>query len=311
MKTKSATLISSPKESDLRSRIIRYKRIIIQLTIIVVAVVAIAISLSLFGDPLHPYRISIISGATGIIAAAIISIADYFFLKKDEDESGRDVIRIIERIENVITKGAIGIKLHKLRTDIDFVKLIQDSHSEICIYNTNLNFMYNYATVLNQAAQRNVTVKVLGLNPCNLFIATRFHELGIKSPDDFFAEIRTSILNIYKKLNEIENVAIRNQYQVKLYISQPTHMIFKFDKCLIVSFILRQGRARDQVHIEFDLNNPEIERIASDFVQDFNLIWTEADPLDDAMIQRIESKYNTRRMEAKGIGNATKFYKQI
>lgn len=73
--------------SNIRKKLLLNKRIIIQLVIIIASFVLIAIALwGLKDESQKDLRINFISGAAGLMAGAVISIADYFFLKKDEDD---------------------------------------------------------------------------------------------------------------------------------------------------------------------------------------------------------------------------------
>ncbi len=298
--------------NNLREKIIRYKRIIIQLIVIIAGLILIGIAIwGLKDEEQKDLKINFISSAAGLIAAAIISIADYFFLKKDEDaevsQTINDLIGLKEKLDDFIC-GTKGIKLHSNRNDLMLVNKIQEAQDKICIYVTNLDFLSNHFSDLINAARRGVLIKILGLKPTNLFIATRFHELSKANAQSFFDEIKVHLVQLREQLQQVVNdQTISDRFKVKLYISQPTHMIFWFDNSLIVSFILRQGRAREQIHIEFDLLDSTISDMADDFVKDFNLIWNEATDLTSEFMQQLAVNYDLNQMEAQGINGVNTY----
>jgi len=300
--------------------ILKYKRIIAYLVAIIIGLLLVGGAFYFFGkESQKEFLIGLVSSSTaGILTGAVISVIVLLFTQKEEKEELNEIKEKLNKEKEKLSKtvaalrdlrgkletcGKKGVILHKNRSELKLDDLIKNSRQNINIYVTNLGFLSNQFPALLQAAQRNVSVKILGTKPTNLFIATRCHELDTVTAEVFFGEIRTHLQNLRGKLVRLGRAP--ECFQVRLYVSQPTHMIFWFDYRLIVSFILCQGRANEQIHVEFDLNDNNVLEMAKDFITHFNKIWDENASnvltLTPEVIDQLPQTYNLSRMEAQGM----------
>ena len=67
-------------------------------------------------------------------------------------------------------------------------------------------------------------------------------------------------------------------------------MMYLIDDILIVSPILRQGRARDQVHFIFDLHYPDVRNDTADYIKHFSELWKRAEQCTSRNIKVFKSK---------------------
>jgi len=302
------------KNNESKTKIvIRYKRMIIQLVVIISGFILAAVAFFGFNDTQKDLKVNTISIAVGIIAGAFISLMDFLFTKKEKEDEINEAVGDLRDLKGKlesIAYGTKGVTLHKDRNSLNLTKKIKESRQKICIYVTNLDFLTNNFFDLIEAAQKGVSIKILGMKPTNLFIATRYHELGKKNAQSFFDEIRIHLTALRERLapSTTDPLLIADRFQVKLYVNQPTHMIFWFDDSLVISFILRQGRAREQIHVEFDLNDLNISKMAGDFIKDFKLVWEEANMLTPEVMDQLGFTYDLNHMEAQGIENKINTY---
>ena len=201
-------------------------------------------------------------------------------LKTCNIDSDRKILDSIGGLFRDLDDKNTGMSLYRRRTDVEFRELIPSSKS-INIYVTNPTFLNSYISEFKKVAKNNNgKIRFLVIHPENLFISTRFHELGFESSDDFFTEIKSGILELKRIHNEL-NKTRTGSSEMRLYCGQPTHMMFMFDNIIFFSLILRNGRAREQFHIKFDLEKPNIASHAEDMKNAFEKIWVESKTIEE------------------------------
>lgn len=186
------------------------------------------------------------------------------------------------------------VALHKGRYAIDFNQYFESATDNIDILVTNLQTVQMYAGVLLAKAESGVNVRILALNPTHSFLSNRFPEIGLRAGEQFREEIISSLRSFC--LARDTRLAPDQQlyFSLRLYNNPPTIMIFRRDDRLILAFILRQGRSRDQLHIEFLCTKGSgysslPAKHADAFVKHFETIWTESKNVTYDELQMLSS----------------------
>lgn len=223
------------------------------------------------------------STALGLISGSILSIIEYGLetwydsMKNERQEAAQkqEIESIEARLNDVLFGGRAnehGIFVCENRNCADIKAKILGAKKRVWIYATNHRYIGSLEVhrFLKEKAG-DLDVRFLMLSPQSLFVSTRFSEIpGKTCAEDFAREISNNLMHLQKEYEAAPRVDVR------LYTRQPTFMMYLIDNTLIISHILRQGRARDQAHIIFDLNYPHIKRAADDYIKHFLVVWHEA-----------------------------------
>ena len=220
----------------------------------------------------------------GFISGSFLSSVEYFMQLKldriEEDKAARELdestVLLCSKFNRTLGENhrEYGVEYCESRNDADIKIRILAAKKRVWIYATN----HKYISTINVKSylyDSDMDVRFLMLSPKSLFVSTRFHEIpGKTSARDFSTEISNNLQHLIKEYKGSRSVKLR------LFFEQPTFMMYLIDDTLIVSHILRQGRARDQVHFIFDLRFPDIKKDTSDFIEHFLKVWERAEKCD-------------------------------
>ena len=221
--------------------------------------------------------------ALGLVAGSILTIIEYCLEnwfegmneKRREDQIAQESETIRQCLNDVFFRqkeNQYGISICENRNAADFKGRILNAKKRVWIFATN----HRYISSLDvhrflKEKSGEIDVRFLMLSPQSMFVATRYSEIpGKQSPADFAIEISNNLMHLINEYKDEPRVGLR------LYHRQPTFMMYLIDDTLILSHILRQGRARDQAHFLFDLNYPRIRMIVNDYINHFQEVWEEA-----------------------------------
>lgn len=231
-----------------------------------------------------------IGAGVAVLVEAALNIIHYQYLRNVE--SMADNLRLAElkseihetmanHFQSCVYKDKPPFTIHGRRNDIQFQKLIKEAKNRIIVMNTNASFICNYHSEIVEAVEkREVSFKLLTLNPKNLFIVTRYHELGLHTPKVFFDEITSSLNRMVDEGKRITNSGAIARYEVRLTTNQPTNLVFVIDDILIVGFIFTMGRSHEFIHLEFDLSQSVNTAPEYDFIRNFEALWEAASIVD-------------------------------
>ena len=220
----------------------------------------------------------------GFISGSFLSSIEYFMnLKLDKIEREKEREELNEQTVLLCSKfnrslgdnfREYGVEYCETRNDADIKRRILEAKKRVWIYATNHKYM-STINVKSYLYDSDMDVRFLMLSPKSLFVGTRFHEIpGKSTAQDFSTEISNNLQHMIKEYKGSRSVKLR------LFYEQPSFMMYLIDDTLIVSHILRQGRARDQVHFIFDLRFPDIRKDTSDFIEHFLKVWERAEKCD-------------------------------
>lgn len=165
-----------------------------------------------------------------------------------------------------------GVKYCANRNDVDLRRKILEAKERVWIYATNHKYVSSL-NVTSHLAQSDMDVRFLMLSPKSMFVSTRFNDIpGKKCAEEFSTEISNNLQHLIREYKGSKTVKAR------LFYDQPTFMMYLVDNTLIVSHILKQGRAREQVHFVFDLRFPDINNDTKDYIEHFLAVWDRAVP---------------------------------
>jgi hypothetical protein len=171
--------------------------------------------------------------------------------------------------------------VYSARHEIDFSNFFGQSTEVIEILVTNLQSMEIYIGHLFDMAQKGIKVRILAIDPHNEFLRRRFIHLGFKQFNTFADEMIISLKHFCMERDIRLTPDRQENFQIRVYSSPPTLMIFKSDNRIIISYILQQGRARHLPHMEFDCTLlPDKKNPSYAFVEHFNVVWSQAEPVD-------------------------------
>ncbi len=180
--------------------------------------------------------------------------------------------------------GEIGdtkevVTIYPTRQAINFNDFFTSAKENIDILVTNLQSMQEYIGLLLEKAKAGIDVRILALNPLHPFVQNRFAELRLKNEEFFQEEMVSSLGKFCSKRKSVLNTEQQKTeqqktFQIKIYNNPPTLMIFRSDNRVIIGFILRQGRSREYMHIEFNIESTSKEpRKSLCFIKHFQKIW--------------------------------------
>ncbi|HJZ24600.1 MAG TPA: hypothetical protein VJ201_09200 [Candidatus Babeliales bacterium] len=223
--------------------------------------------------------------------AAIALLYDYFAEKRYSKYLANQVTDVI--IQELGDKYYLGHKellmIYPNRLKTHLSEFFNSANQRIDILTTNLKSLDLCKTTLVQKASNGIKVRVLTLNPTHGFLRSRYKELGFTEPKLFYNEMITALRHFVKEENNISSY--KNNYKVKIHQSSPTLMLFRSDDKLILGFILRQGRASDFMHIEFNCSEKyDRPNYSQCFIEHFDTLWKEAEEVDSHNINKIEWK---------------------
>lgn len=181
--------------------------------------------------------------------------------------------------------------LYPGRYAVNFPEFFSSAQEHIDILVTNLQTVQMFSGLLIEKAKAGVSVRVLSLHPNHPFLANRFAEIGLRAGDHFRSEIVSSLRNFCLARETHLPLDVQEKFIVKMYDNPPSMMIFRKDDRIILAFILRQGRSRDQLHIEFACSHRGGDtRPANCFVKHFDSIWQEAQAVDYKQVEDLSQK---------------------
>ena len=176
-----------------------------------------------------------------------------------------------------------GVLCCSNRNAADIKKLILSAKKRVWIYATNNKYISSLDVDM-QLKNKDLDVRFLMLSPKSLFVSTRFSEIpGKLEASDFAEEISANLQQMLFRYK-------RSPVKMRLYYDSPTFMMYLIDDILIISPILRQGRARDQVHFIFDLHYPDVRNDTADYIKHFSELWKRAEQCTSRNIKVFKSK---------------------
>lgn len=180
------------------------------------------------------------------------------------------------------------VAVYPARHAIDFYKYYSQATKQIDILTTNLQSMENYVGLLIDLAKKGVKIRILTLHPSNEFINRRFTELGFKEARSFAEEMIVSIKHFCRDKEQRLTEEQRDNFQIRLYKNPPSMMLFRRDYNIIVSFILQQGRSRDQLHMEFNcFPQSGKQRLSTAFIEHYEILWSHAENTDTHVVDQL------------------------
>jgi hypothetical protein len=221
--------------------------------------------------------------ALGLVAGSILTVIEYCLEnwfegmneKRKEEQIAQESEMLRQCLNDVFFRqkeNQYGISICENRNTADIKGRILNAKKRVWIFATNHRYLSSLD--VHRFLKENsgeIDVRFLMLSPKSMFVATRYSEIpGKESAEDFAIEISNNLKHLINEYKDEPKVGIR------LYHRQPTFMMYLIDDTLILSHILRQGRARDQAHFLFDLNYPRIRMIVDDYINHFQQVWEEA-----------------------------------
>jgi hypothetical protein len=280
-----------------RSRI-RRRQIIMFVSVLLI----LGLSLIFFSDAINPgqklwstnFWAGLIKDLGYLFApAAVIALLFEWFSEtrgtKELTEDITDTLRKEFDTRFAVSQASKEITaLYPGRYSVDFPAFFSSAKENIDILVTNLQTVQMFLGILADRAKAGVSVRVLALNPNHSFLANRFSEIGLRAGDQFRLEIISSLRNFCLTRETRLTTDLQDNFVIKIFNNPPTVMIFRRDDRVILAFILRQGRSRDQLHIEFVCSSKDRdERPADCFVKHFNVMWQEAQEVDYKKVEEM------------------------
>lgn len=308
---------SGSKPKQLILELLNNKRKIAQCVMIIVALVLIALFGIFKSTDQTDLAYTILGASVAILAEVILNIFHYRYITDTEnevekerrkelnseihnllddehaeikriiDDEHKEMIKSISEVHNTMihsfqycTNRQLPFEILSCRNDARIDSLINNAKERIWIMNTNASYINTYHSEVVRAVNRGVSFKLLTLNPKNLFIVSRYHELGLHKPKVFYDEITSSLTRMRDEGDLITNSSMRKNYEIRLTTCQPTNMVFIIDEVLIVGFILTLGRSHNYIHLKFDISDIPEESPQLSFLNNFKEMWDKASELD-------------------------------
>ncbi len=156
--------------------------------------------------------------------------------------------------------------------------IVAGAKKRIWVLCTNAtNTLSNYRDSIRAALQAgpSVEVRFMVLHPNNLFIATRYHEIGWADAES----MRQSVMQANADLAAFRQTVCKElpgaKFDVRFYVTQPTVCLMIVDDTFIVSHILAGARVRDSVRILY--RKPDEETRHDLFEEHFSITWNKAE----------------------------------
>jgi len=204
-------------------------------------------------------------------------------------EVGRQIIIEVEKKIDHVPGHRGNVQIYSNRDAINLNEYFTDAKNNIDILVTNLSSLEIHAGLLAKLANDGVKVRIIALNPQSEFVKSRFKELVFQSQKQFYCELVSSLRTfcLYKE-NKVDKDK-KSNFLIHVFDNPPSLILFQRDSQIIVGFILRQGKSRDSIHIEFDCSQ-KTSQPCQDYIKHFQLIWNDSRDINLAAIDQICSK---------------------
>lgn len=171
----------------------------------------------------------------------------------------------------------------KNREEADVRKFLSRSQSELDIYTPNLKYftMEGRGKIFEDAIKRECKIRVLALNPKNAFTSERFSQIELGEPRAFASEMLGS-LEIF-----LRDYAAPGLIELRVFNEPPTTLILRSDNEVLVSFILRQARSREYLHLRMRCDQ---ERLGKPFVTHFDTAFNSAKEVTTSLLSQIRAE---------------------
>ena len=237
----------------------------------------------------------VFNSVLGLISGSIISVLEYvleYSIEKRElaDFDSAEEQRLVQMCQGIANLNGgeannCGITIHCNRNAANIKEKIQNAKKRVWIYATNHRYIRSLE-VSEYLKNNKLDVRFLMLNPSSIFVATRYRELpGKLSAQDFSSEISDNLSYLINEHQSVHNV------QTRLFTNPPTFMMYLIDDTLILSYILRQGRASDQSIFVFDLQYPRVKLFTQDFVNHFLDTWENSEKISLKASKCVKTKF--------------------
>ena len=166
-------------------------------------------------------------------------------------------------------------------------EFLAKSRTELDIFTPNLRYfmMDNRGEIFKEAISRGCKIRLLALHPKHVFISERFAQIDLRNPRQFVSEMSASLkvfLRDYVKPGQVE---------LRVFDEPPTTLVLRSDNEVMVSFILRQGRARKFLHLRMECGKG---RAGEPFVIHFDTAFDEAEDVTPELLEEINADIRNR-----------------
>ncbi|WP_163665972.1 hypothetical protein [Adonisia turfae] len=205
------------------------------------------------------------------------------FFDKNRDKI-RDEFRSAARFlapDQVLLGDITGVFQNREQAKIrDF---LAKSQTELDIFTPNLRYftMEKRGEIFDEAIKRGCRIRLLALHPMNAFTSERFSQIDLKNARQFASEMLASLEVFF------DSYARPGQVELRIFNEPPTAVILRSDNAVIVSFILRQGRAREYVHLRMRC---EKGRTGEPFLRHFDTAFDEAEDVTPELLKAISAE---------------------
>lgn len=249
---------------------------------ILLGLLLIGICLIFFSAVIRPYSEvwSIIFRDIGFVFAPVATLALLYQHLAESKHSKYIAKQIFQELKYLI-RGLFGQKevlaIYPDRSAINFHEYFNSAKQQIDILTTNLTSLVMYTQLLIDKAKDGIPIRILTLIPNHEFLRRRFRELNFEKPVFLYNEMITSLREFCSNRENKLSPDKQKNLTIKIYNNLPSMTLFRSDDRMILGVILRQGRSREYMHIEFDCfiqpNNP---KYCQCLIDHFNNLWKEA-----------------------------------
>ena len=171
----------------------------------------------------------------------------------------------------------------KDREQANVREFLSKSQLELDIYTPNLRYftMENRGEIFDDAIKRGCKIRLLALNPKNAFTSERFSQIELRDPRAFASEMLGS-LDMF-----LRDYVRPGQVELRVFNEPPTTLILRSDDEVLVSFILRQARSREYLHLRMRCDKG---RSGEPFVLHFNSAFDSAKEVTDSLLSHIRAE---------------------
>lgn len=223
---------------------------------------------------------------------SLILILFYIFLKKqivkslfkenrsEFQEEFRNAAKLIAP-KQILLGDITGVFQNREQANVR--EFLANSQFELDIFTPNLRYftMENRGEIFEEAIKKGCRIRLLALHPKNAFTSERFSQIDLRDARAFASEMSAS-LEIF-----LNNYVRPGQVELRVFDEPPTTLILRSDDEVLVSFILRQARSREYLHLRMRCNKG---RSGEPFMRHFDTAFDSARDVTPALLSQINAE---------------------
>ncbi len=248
---------------------------------------------------------SLINIGFSLLSGALVPLIYLRIVNGSGDEESIES-RYSQTVQKIISTKAEASSISHVTVangldEAELKQLIKKAQKRVWIMGSDLSkrVTRNYNELLWAARNNpNISIRLLMVNPQNIFTMYRYSEIDYDSPKEFYDAQRSSCKTISAMMKELQQEATSPCMEARLYNTQPTTVIMLIDDQLFVSNYVLNHRTSNSMVVRYQIEDDTSNKAFRDYIQGhFQREWNRAQPLD---MKRIPLQFDQNNLSAMG-----------